>query len=233
MSPEENLRAKTGERRDREKGRARDTSQEKGKPRGDGAVGVPARSPALLSLTSSLPVLSGPKRPGGEGSQVRGWAVSADQHLPPPVKRTGRSLKLTQRLILLQIHRKNLTTTAISPDTQAPSRGQNQHLVQGGRGGGQAAGQRPPPKGSLGSFTCNREERNRESRRKDPPNDSSSALPPLPGTGRGVKVDENPEGGRVLAHCERLPALTPTPEALPGPPEPIPAPSAGLPLDGN
>lgn len=54
-----------------------------------------------------------------------------EQHLQPQhVMRMEHSLKLTQEVIFRQIHRKNLITTAISPNTQAPSRGQDKHLVQ-------------------------------------------------------------------------------------------------------
>lgn len=52
------------------------------------------------------------------------------QRLPPQHgTRKGDSLKLTQRVIFRQIHRKNLITTAISPNTQTSSRGQDKHVV--------------------------------------------------------------------------------------------------------
>lgn len=54
-----------------------------------------------------------------------------DPHLKPKhIMRMEHPLKLTQQVIFRQIHRKNLITTAISPNTQAPSRGQDKHLVQ-------------------------------------------------------------------------------------------------------
>lgn len=53
------------------------------------------------------------------------------QRLPPQQDmRKGDSLKLTQRVIFRQIHRKNRITADISPNTRASSRGQDKHVVQ-------------------------------------------------------------------------------------------------------
>lgn len=208
-------------RRDRREGKSRNRGHQKGRHQGDGEVTALASSPAALVLTSSLPVLFGCRTSAGSG---------AKGHRPgPPIPACHEEGAVSEThpvSNLLPNPREEPQEHSHFPQCDAPQRVSRVSIWYSGEGEGHDKGQGSPPKGAYGSFQHSKE--GNKNLPKDPPNDLFQVFAPLPGT--RSQRDENPKGGRLLAHCasmlgpgpspqgpSRIPRANPIPSALPQP----------------